>query len=65
MNTYADLQRDMASRGFTYTPINEKQFDIAIKTTDLSGVIEIAMDVGCGFKFGVAHLLHVIDKDKG
>jgi hypothetical protein len=60
--TYADLQRDMASRGFTYTPITEKQFDIAIKTTDLSGVIEIAMDVACGFKFGVAHLLHLRDK---
>jgi hypothetical protein len=59
--TYADLQRDMASRGFTYTPITESQFDIAIKTTDLSGVIEIAMDVACGFKFGMAVFLHVID----
>jgi hypothetical protein len=59
--TYAELQRDMASRGFTHTPITENQFDIAIKTTDFSTVIDIAMDVECGFSFGVAHLLNTID----
>jgi hypothetical protein len=51
----------MASRGFTHTPITEKQFDIAMKTTDFSTVIDIAMDVACGFAFGVAHLLNTID----
>jgi hypothetical protein len=59
--TYAELQRDMASRGFTHTPITENQFDIAIKTTDFSTVIDIAMDVACGFKFGMAVFLHVIE----
>ena len=60
--TYADLQRDMASRGFTYTPITESQFYTAIKTTDFDTVIDIAMDVACGFAFGVAHLLNTIDE---
>jgi hypothetical protein len=59
--TYADLQRDMASRGFTHTPITEKQFNIAMKTTDFPGVLDIAIDVACGFKFSMAVFLHVID----
>tara|TARA_B110000977_G_scaffold97965_1_gene128954 strand:- start:1101 stop:1277 length:177 start_codon:yes stop_codon:yes gene_type:complete len=51
--TYKELQIELASRGFTYTPITIKQFDLlkraGIKDSDIVGV---AIDVGCGFPIG-------------
>ena len=51
--TYKELQEELASRGYTYTPITIKQFDLlkreGIKDCDIIGV---ALDVGCGFPIG-------------
>ena len=50
---YKELQTELASRGYTYTPITIKQFDLlkraGIKDCDIIGV---ALDVGCGFPIG-------------
>ena len=53
--TYGDLQHVMAVRGFTETPISEKQFDYAMKDLqNFDDVVGVAMDVMCGFSFGLA-----------
>ena len=62
MNTYQELQIELAGRGFTYTPITEKQFDIVMKKHTFEDAINISMDVACGFKFGVAHLLNTTEE---
>ena len=61
-STYEELQTELASRGFTYTPITEDQFNIVMNRDGFDVAIDVAMDVSCGFKFGVAHLLNTHGK---
>ncbi len=53
--TYAALQTEFAERGFTHTPITETQFKHALDDLhSYEDVVGVAMDVMCGFSYGLA-----------
>ena len=59
---YADLQRDMASRGFTSTPISFDQYEEVVNGGfDHDTAVDIALDVACGYDFDKRVILEMED----
>ena len=48
---YSDLQKDMAQRGFVFTPISEEEYNGIINSgLGYEEAISIALDVACGIR---------------
>ena len=60
---YDIFQSEMASRGFTFTPLTLKQYDsLSDEGIDFDVIVSIATDVACGFGLADAYQAHMESK---
>mgnify|MGYP003145720960 CR=1 FL=1 len=60
---YDIFQSEMASRGFTFTPLTWKQYEsLSDEGIGFDAIVSIAMDVACGFDLADAYQANMESK---